>query len=215
LCVDTCTALDIMRDPTRKEIRPHERQSALDLLSLIEKSGLASLVADQVSFEFQEHAQSVQEEAENALTKIRDLLIGIDDIAAVFGAAGRTNLSHLDGHVARCRKIADRWMAASLTVLRTPDITSRAFGRVNRAITPARRGKDSMKDCVVIETYLDIISTLRAAGLQTPIVFASSNTDDYAQENSSRLKPDLAAEFAGLKIEYAPNLAAAKHLLGF
>ena len=31
LCVDTCTVLDIMRDPTRKEIRPRERQSGLDL----------------------------------------------------------------------------------------------------------------------------------------------------------------------------------------
>jgi hypothetical protein len=100
-------------------------------------------------------------------------------------------------------------------VSQTTDIASRAFNRVSRAITPARRGKDSMKDCVVIETYLDIIATLRSAGLRTPIVFASSNTKDYAQENSSRLKSDLAAEFTALNIEYAPNLSAAKDLLGF
>jgi hypothetical protein len=215
LCVDTCTVLDIMRDPTRKEIRPRERQSGLDLLGLIERKNVANLVADQVNLEFQEQVQAVQEEAEKALKKLGDLLATIDDTAAIFGASARTDLSHLDGHVVRSRKIADRWIAASLTVSQTTDIASRAFNRVNRAITPARRGKDSMKDCVVIETYLDIIATLRSAGLRTPIVFASSNTKDYAQENSSRLKSDLAAEFTALNIEYAPNLSAAKDLLGF
>ena len=84
LCVDTCTVLDIMRDPTRKEIRPRERQSGLDLLGLIERKNVANLLADQVNLEFQEQVQAVQEEAEKALKKLGDLLATIDDTAAIF-----------------------------------------------------------------------------------------------------------------------------------
>jgi hypothetical protein len=50
--------------------------------------------------------------------------------------------------------------------------------------------------------------------LESKIVFVSPNTKDYAGEPGTALKPDLAQEFATLGMEYAPNLAAAKHLLG-
>jgi hypothetical protein len=84
---------------------------------------------------------------------------------------------------------------------------------VNRAITPARKGKDSVKDCVVIETYLEAVGALRDAGAAMPIVFASSNVKDYCDE-SGRLKSDIVQEFAALRLEFAPNLGAAKHFLG-
>ena len=48
-----------------------------------------------------------------------------------------------------------------------------------------------MKDCVVIESYLDIVSSLRTAGLTSKIVFVSSNTRDYAGETGRALKADF------------------------
>jgi hypothetical protein len=36
LCFDTCTVLDIMRDPTRESVRDHEQRAALDLLTAME-----------------------------------------------------------------------------------------------------------------------------------------------------------------------------------
>ena len=106
-----------------------------------------------------------------------------------------------------CRNAATPMPAAA-------HIASRAFLRLNQARAPARKGKDSMKDCVVIETYLDVAARLRAAGLKSKIVFASSNTKDYTGDTRRALRPDLAEEFALLEMEYAPNLAAARHLLG-
>ena len=66
----------------------------------------------------------------------------------------------------------------------------------------------------MIETYLDVVRQLRNARLAAPIVFVSSNIKDYAEETGVRLRTDLAEEFAALNLEFAPNLAAAKHLLG-
>lgn len=71
-----------------------------------------------------------------------------------------------------------------------------------------------MKDCVVIESYLDVTRTLRGAGLTTKIVFLSSNTSDYVGNSGSMLKPDLGTEFSSLNMEYAPNMGAAKFQLG-
>jgi hypothetical protein len=215
LCFDTCTVLDIMRDPTRKTVRRHEQQAALDLVAAMESGRtLVGLVADQVQREFESLADSVGNEAAQALEDLRKQLARIDEVVAVFGGTGRTDLQHLDNHVIRARAVVDRLMAAATLAPESPEITSRAFRRLNQARTPARKGKDSMKDCVVIETYLDIVSSLRVAGLTSKIVFVSSNKNDYAGETGRVLKPDLGAEFAKVGMEYAPNLAAAKHSVG-
>jgi hypothetical protein len=215
LCFDTCTVLDLMRDPTRDSVRAHERQAAIELLAAIETgTDLIALMADQVGFEFRENVKAVEDEASKSLKKLRDQLTRIDSVAAVYGSNGQVNLSHLDDHMTRARRVVDRWITAATSAAQEADIASRALLRLNQVRTPAKRGKDSMKDCVVIETYLDTVSKLRTAGLASKIVFVSSNTNDYAGEPGTALKADLAHEFMSLNVEYAPNLAAAKHLLG-
>lgn len=215
VCLDTCSILDVMRDPTRESVRPHDARAILDLLAKMETgTELVSLVAEQVHFEFNEHAPRVQGEAEQALKRLQEQLKRIDSIAAVFGASTKADLLHLDPHVARARAVVDRIIAASTSAPAAPDIASRALTRLNQARTPARKGKDSMKDCVVVETYLDAVAKLRAGGLMSKVVFTSSNTKDYAGETGVRLRPDLGCEFAALGIEYASNHGEAKHLLG-
>lgn len=215
LCLDTCSILDVMRDPTRESVRPHDALAILDLLSKMETgSELMGLVAEQVHFEFNEHAPRVQSEAEQALERLQVQLKRIDNIAAVFGATAKADLLHLNPHVTRARAVVDRIITAATAAPAAPDIASRALTRLNQARTPARKGKDSMKDCVVVETYLDAVAKLRAGGLEAKVVFTSSNTKDYAGETGVRLRPDLASEFAALGIEYASSHGEAKHLLG-
>ena len=47
LCIDTCSILDIMRDPTREGAKPHERQAAIDLVTHAEAGRLVCIVAQQ------------------------------------------------------------------------------------------------------------------------------------------------------------------------
>ena len=138
----------------------------------------------------------------------------VDSVAAVYSGTGRASLDHLDDHVTRAKGVFDRWINASTPVNAAADVPARAFVRVNQARTLASKGKDSMKDCVVAEIYLDAARQLRAAGLHSAIVFVSSNTKDYCEQVGTVLRADLAQEFAVLGMEYAPNLAAAKHSLG-
>jgi hypothetical protein len=215
LCFDTCAVLDLLRDPTRAAVKAHERQAALDLLTIIEDSErLVALMAEQVDREFKDNVKSVEDEANQALQGFTAQVRRIDQVAAVYGASGLTSLDHLDDLVVRARRVADRWVEVAILARQGLDIPARAFRRMTEVRTPARRGKDSMKDCVVVETYLDFATRLRSAGLSEPIVFISSNTRDYAGDTGTKLNADLAHEFADLNLEYAPNFAAAKHLLG-
>ncbi|MGE5536548.1 MAG: hypothetical protein ACM3W7_13640, partial [Acidobacteriota bacterium] len=59
LCIDTCSILDIMRDPTRETAKPHDMQAALDLVAAAEAGNLACLMAEQVAIEFTHHDKAI------------------------------------------------------------------------------------------------------------------------------------------------------------
>jgi hypothetical protein len=213
LCFDPCAVLDIMRDPTRETIPDHEYQAAVDLLLAMEtRNQLVSLAAEQVRSEFHDHVEEVAENATQALDSFCKKIARLDAVATIFGAVGRIHTGHIAGHVPRARAVVDRWMTAATTAPQSSNIVERTWKRVSRAQTPAKRGKDSMKDCIVIETYIEAISVLRSCGLTTKVVFVSSNKKDYTEHG--HLKDDLATELATIQMDYAPNMAAAKHHLG-
>ena len=216
LCLDTCAILDIMRDPTRETIRVHEHEASLALLGVAETNKkLVALVAEQVREEFEDNVDKVQEDAEKAIMKLRYQINKLNGLVTLHGASGSIELNHWKDHEVRCREVANRWLKIGHSVPRTEQIISRAYFRSTQALSPARSGKDSIKDCVILETYLDRVRELRQDGLTAPIVFVSSNTKDYAElsEEEAEVRNDIKDEFRTLELEYAPNMAAAKHLL--
>lgn len=214
LCIDTCSLLDIMRDPTRDGTQQRDRQAAIDLIHHLANQELVCLIAEQVDIEFSGRDADVQAEAEMAIRRLQERVEQVNQIHATFLTAVSVNLTHLDGIVASARAIIAQWHTAARALPTTADISFKATDRMNRNIAPARKGKESYKDCVVIETYLDAIDTLRTAGMPTMAVFLSSNTKDYLTEGRV-LKPDLVSDFERLNIRYAPNMSAAKAYLGF
>ncbi|MEZ5455062.1 MAG: hypothetical protein R3F04_02970 [Lysobacteraceae bacterium] len=214
LCLDTCSILDIMRDTTRDTASPQDLMVALDLVDRIEvQKTLVALVCEQTRIEFAEHVDHIAAECGKNLQKFDENIRRIDEIAKHFGANGTTTIGHMQGHPARARAVSQRLLDASEPAPQSPKIRDRAFDRVYRAIAPAQRAKDSLKDCIVIETYFEAIHRLRQGGLSTPVVFLSSNTTDY-QDQAKKLHSNLRAEFDALGMEYAPNFGAARHSLG-
>ena len=214
LFLDTCVILDIIRNPTRSDIRIQEQAASLDLLRIAEGGEeLIVFIAEQVRKEFLANVDSVQRDAKNALSKFQDLVLKLNRLAILHGASSDINMSHLKNYEIRCRNVADRWLGVGILISQSDQIVSRAFRRVNMAMTPAKRGKDSIKDCVILETYLEQIRKLRGDGFTAPAVFISSNTKDYAGINRAIVRNDVKPEFDELGLEYAPNMAAAKHFL--
>ncbi len=214
LCIDTCSLLDIMRDPTRADARPHERQAAIDLITAIEAGDLSCLVAEQVELEFREHDAQIQTEAEDAIRRLVECVDRANAVHGVFATATNVSLGHLAAQVTLARAVVERWLQSAQLAPGSDVVNSRAISRVNKNISPARRGKDSVKDCIVLETYLATVGGLRAHGMASTVVLLSSNTREYLSE-SKVLKSDLAPDLTALAIGYAPNMAAAKAMLGF
>lgn len=214
LCVDTCTVLDVIRDITRETVLLTDVDAGLALLTMAETgSDLVVLMAEQVAIELATHVSGVENEAKNSLMKFQSQAERIHDVATAYGAEGALQVHHLDDHVNRARAVLDRWRSIARLVPHNDGVASRAFRRVNAPRTPARRGKESMKDCVIVEAYIEVASQLRAAGLSAPIVFASSNTKEYYAPNTKHLQSDIVADFGAVSMEYAPNFGAAKYSL--
>lgn len=215
LFVDTCTVLDVVRDPTRDTMQFSDVQAGLALLSsALGGNDLSVLMAEQVRIELASNLTGVIDDAKAALARFQQNATRIDQIVSAFGSSGSLATQHFGGHVIRARaKLAD-WEQVAKTIPSNGGVTHRAFARVNAPRTPARKGKESMKDCVVIEAYLEAAEQLRAAGFAGPIVFASSNTREYYAPSTTHLQPDIAADLAAHNVQFAPNFGAAKHSLG-
>lgn len=214
LCLDTCTILDIIREPTRDDVRVQDHTASLDLLHIAERGeDIKVFVAEQVRKEFLANVETVQNDAKKSLSKFREQVSKIHQLANLHGASGRIDLSHLDNYDVRCRNVVDRWLKVSSIISPSDQSSLRANKRALLARTPAGKGKDSFKDCVVLETYIECIRELRGDGITTPAVFVSSNTKDYAGAGGAIFKDDIKSELDELGLEYAPNMSAAKHFL--
>ena len=215
LCLDTCAILDILRDPIRDDIHANNQEASLALLLEAESgTNLQAVITELVSTEFRDRVQQVQDEAEQSIERLRLQVDKIDKLATLHGSPGSARTGHWIGHVRRCRDVAERWLRASMVAPRSEKIELAAFRRVMEARSPARKGKESVADCTIIETYLDFIRRLRDANVSTPIVFVSSNTSDYAGRSRSEIKDDIKSDFETLSLEYAPNMGSAKYRLG-
>jgi len=214
LCLDTCTVLDILRDPARADVRVHEHEASLALLSAAQSGSLLeALVAEQVSREFQDNVEQVQNDARQSLKRRAREIGKLNSLVALYGTLRPIDLAHWDDHDKRARQAADLWLQASTTVRESFSTVSNAFLRLNEARSPARRGRQSMKDCVILETYLEHIRSLRDKGWTATAVFVSSNIRDYASDDKTTVRDDIRHEFQSVGLEYAPSMGAARGLL--
>lgn len=215
LMLDTCVLLDVVRDITRQDVQLHNMKAAMAMLQAAESgTNLVVLMAEQVSTELQVNLPDVEKGAKTSMEKFRAQAKRVDQVAAEFGAVGMMATSHLADHVVRARATMDRWEKAALPATPGPGVPAKAIHRVVNAIAPSRKGKDSTKDCLIVETYLEAAAQLRAASFTGEIVFGSSNTDDYVEKATGKLYQALEIEFASHHMQYGMNFGSMMHLLG-
>ena len=215
LCLDTCAILDVVRDPVREDAHAEDHAASLALLRSAETEGrLRVLITEVVRSEFADNVHTVQAEAEGSLSRFLERIVAMNRLAALHDSPGRVDVGHWEGHVRRCRQVADRWLQVGTALPRSDEIDRRAMRRVFERRRPSRRGKDSTKDCVILETFLEHLRSLRTTGDTAPAVFLSSNTKDFGGPRGLGIAEDIVEEFEAAGLGYASGMAGAKRLLG-
>ena len=217
LLLDTCTILDVVRAPVRDQLGTHDIDAVHALI------GCAAAAPPTVSFvitahaleEFREHVDAVETETHDALEKAVDrsaaILARMQALSPDDYIPGAIDLLSL-GFPKRGRHLAEHIVQASFVLNDDPGEVIKAWDRVKLAKPPATKAKQSIKDCLIVESCLRLATTLRSGGFSRNIVFATSNTRDYQQHHPS-LHPVLRVDFASVCLEYSPNWSAARHEL--
>lgn len=215
LCVDTCSILDILHEPMRNDVRENDRTAALELINIAEEhSKLYVCTAELVQKEYIDTVDSVEDRSKRAIHELCNHVMKMERLSKIHGVGGGVDIGHWQEYVEKCREVADRWMRVGVVLAGSDSINERALARVLSGRSPSRRGKESLKDCIIIETYLNSVREVRKVGFSGPVVFMSSNTSDFASEKNMSISDDLVDEFKALQLEYVSNMAAARNRLG-
>lgn len=215
LLPDTCILLDLLRSPRRENVDGNAMLAGQAIRGgVVESGAIGCVVAEQVRNELNENLPTVREDTHSALRNLRDEIARIDKWSEALGQESQTQIGHFLTRVPVAEAVMTDILRAAVTHATTPDLTYRAMTRVTQRRTPSKLGKDSTKDCVVVESYLEVATSLRNLGHTGAIVFASSNTKEFLSGTPRVLNGDIAAEFAALGIQYSRALHETRYLLG-
>jgi hypothetical protein len=215
LMLDTCSLLDIVREPMRQDCKLGNVKAAMAMLLAAEASSkLTVLIAEQVALELNDNTADVMQVAHNAMSRYIVQAKHVDQVALEFGAVGSMSTTHLVDHLVRAKSVLDRWVTVGIQVPAGPAVAQKAMHRVRHGIAPSKRGTENSKDCFVVESYLEVAVQLNAAGFKERIVFGSSNTKEYQDSVTGQPPYPLDAELSAQRVDYAPTHVQMKGLLG-
>ncbi len=209
LCIDTSSLLDLARDPLRPKFDARHAGAALQLIARAESkpATLTIVLTEQVIKELNDHLSEVKAEGERAIQQLNKAL----EICRIYGAIHGlpTPVIPTSAYSSAADAVIQRFVRTAVTLRGSAASRNRAWDRVSTALAPAKRGKQSMKDCVIIENYLQVIGKVRTNGFQRKALFLTSNTADYAEGPSFRLHPDLVSSFSSVSLGFQINFESA------
>ncbi|MDW9419012.1 PIN domain-containing protein [Sinorhizobium meliloti] len=211
--IDTCSILDLIRGPRDKFSAQHAA-SGVALLELCEKEATTLVLPQQV---IEELTANLEERILDGRRGVDKLNLQLSEINAIVKAYGQelpdhTNVSgtvYAEGG----RAVVERFQEIAIVAGTTDNVRLRAMDRVSASRAPAKRGKDSLQDCVVLETCYETIDHARRIGFAAPAHFLSANVDEYL-ESKGRLQPVLISEFGNRDLHFWDNFAALRYTAG-
>lgn len=212
MLIDTCVWLDLAKDPRQTPV--------LGVIEEMEKLGMITLIVPSVVLnEFQRNRERIAKESATSLSAHFKLVK--DAVGKVGGNKRRMRvvLSHLDdvdhkipiigGTAADALDRIEKLLTASPIIEPCEAVKLRAAQRALEKKAPFHRGKNSMADAILIETYAECIRDKTSSGIR--FAFVTHNKSDFSIENGNQKMPhpDFASLFSRIKSLYFINLTEA------
>jgi hypothetical protein len=215
LCIDTCSILDLIRDPTRGKFTRQHAESALHLIARAEEKppSVTIILAEQVLRELDDNLAEVRDEAKRVIEKLNNELNIALEICHAYGVlrGDATAAVVPNGFSTAAENIIQRIRRSAIHLRGSAASTKLAHLRVIDPRAPAATGKQSTKDCLIIENYLQVVGRARGEGFTQAAVFLTNNTADYRR--GSTLHPDLSGDFQHVALTFATNYPQARFLI--
>lgn len=218
--LDTSVYLDFFNNALEKV----SQDNFLKVEAMVKRREINLLVPEIILEEFRRNQEVVRKRLENRIREVIEQSLGLRRLHSNFGDFDQDEREPLprflesapSTHLAQV--LSDRiegLLSAGITFTLSEIVIGRAYKRMRDAIKPARRGKDSLGDCEITETLIEVAGNLRGRDFTAPIIFVSSNTSDFADIDKS-LHPQIASDFTPLKIDYYHQVGrAAAELLSY
>jgi hypothetical protein len=212
LLIDTCVWLDVAKDP-----KLHPLIGVIE--ELLRHRAMEVLVPSLVREEFQRNRERVEKESAKILTTHFRLVKEAITKAGGDPRRQRAVLSHLDdvnhkiplvgGAAASALGRIEKLLMSGIAVEPTTPARLRAVERAVGKKAPFHRGKNSMADAILIETFAECVNDKKAAGVRFALV--THNKHDFSVENGNQKQPHahFAGVFSRIKSLYFVNLAEA------
>jgi hypothetical protein len=212
---DTCVFLDLIRDPTREGLTGANVDAAHRLIARAEAKPptVWIVLISQVLSEIAANREPVKQASEAAIKKLEEQVLRVKASLSSYGLTVPAPTLIAAGLPEVASVSLQRILDASLHLTTPKGVNSKVWTRIAANAAPAQKGQQA-KDCLIIESYLHVCRQLRIAGYALPVVFFTSNTQDYSTSTQrSQVHPTLAEEFEVAQMRYAVNFGMAENLL--
>lgn len=205
LFVDTCSLLDIVRGH-RDAFTREQAQAAVTIIDLIEAGKLSLVLPEQITNELSDNFADVQKGGTATIRSLNDRVRQMHDIMMAFGGMGPAIVLPVPtDYETLADAVVARYLAKSSIADTTEAAKQKAGQRVITATAPAATGKQSYKDCLVLEACIETLSAARSLGFGAGAHFISTNVAEYADGAKKTLHPQLVPEFASLGLDFAKS----------
>lgn len=206
LFVDTCSILDIIRGAgSSKQMSVAETESALAIARLATSTppGCRVIRASVVEGEFNKHLQSAVNILDTEIKKVSASLNILDSLARATGLSPLTTRPDpfLSDPV---KQLAQFIIDNALICDSDQDSRNAAHHRVSLARAPSKPGKESYKDCCLLEEYLAVMREVRSRNGNVPAVLITSNTADFCDEHR-KVHPHILSDASSLDLSVCIN----------
>ena len=206
--IDTCSLVDVIREPLRPAELTGCVQAAQELLRLATSPPPRCIlvIASFVHGEWLTHAGPESDRLRLALAQLDEDAERFHDYCALVGITppfARPGYRHLpiaDGLHDLSRTLRD----AAIHLDPDQGCIIRAHGRASTYTPPSRKGGE-VKDSTILEECLEVSRQLHAASFARRRLFCTSNRRDYC-ETGSRLFPSLTVEMGAVGMGFATSL---------
>jgi len=205
LFLDTCAILDIIRALNRKAST--DLKFASDIAGIINAKDrkVQVVLASVIKQECQDHFDSALAELDSFHTRLSDDVQTFNEACTILGLQVGSIPAVNEAMKKQITGIANQFLQNSVSIKEDDKFHAAASRRVIKGIPPASKGKQELKDCIIIEEYLEVCKNIRATSCNSALLFLTSNWRDFCiaeTKQIKQIKQELAREFSQFGLEY-------------